>query len=195
MKSPKYNPVKNNKISYIDYIAYANTPEARKWIVKYGQEPANKISDLTSRMGYVVKTFGDSALYDLMSIHPDKAIIGETLKKSGTMKMTGEQNDPNYMYSAMHGKDKSECAIGKKGCDGKMSCEGCECSGKGKKAAPEHMNFNTNYREETSYADGTGVEVAAVTGKYDDLKTLGLILCGIVLVGLLIGQGEKGRSY
>ena len=167
-----------DQITYLDYIVQnrKSTDKARDIVKKYGQIPARNFTDLKGKLGYVVSEFKTPALDDIISIHPDKDIIIDWYKRQQPSKFTGDQSDPNYMYSDMKGKKPCNC----------------------KDHASEHMNFNTNYRADNLFADGStdasSSSAPTVVVKHD-WKTTAWVVGIVVLAGLLISSGEKQRSY
>lgn len=83
----------NNKISLVDYVAFNNTAEARRLIVKFGQMPAKNISELRTRLAKVIMDFKGDALKEIAKIHPDRALITEFNK------ITGENRRDGYSYN------------------------------------------------------------------------------------------------
>ena len=91
MRKQKPNKPKP-KISLVDYVAFNNTSEARRLIVKFGQMPASNITDLRTRLAKIIVDFKGDALKEIAKIHPDRALILEYSK------MTGEKRNDGYSY-------------------------------------------------------------------------------------------------
>lgn len=165
-----------HKISFIKYVAYNNTPEARRLIVKFGQMPAKNIQELEARLAYVVKEFKQEALSAIANIHPDKDLI---LQYAGKSQMTGQHGNGEYVYS-------NACGCDSHSCNGKCKCK-----------KDEHSNFVTNYRSDVydptlgySGADGSG---STKTPKW---VGTGVVIGAIFLLGaLIVSAGETQRSY
>ncbi len=102
------------RISYTKYIAFNNTEAAQALLDKYGYQEATNSTQLENTLKGIIQQNGESALIDVLELHPDKQMIldvfGSEEKKSGA---DGE---------AQH---NCACADGSSGCDGKKGCGGC----------------------------------------------------------------------
>jgi hypothetical protein len=178
----KQNPAKKaekqsvSKISLVDYVSTNNTAYARRLVTKYGLSPATNLNDLRNKLAYVVAKFGDEALRDVASIHPDKELI---LDVFGKYNMTGAKNE-NGEYSY-----QNACGCGMSGADGEKQCA-CGC-GNNNKNDSEHSNMITNYREPLEQyvgADGNPVKI---------LPNDGGALFIIVIFGALLAINGLGE--
>ncbi len=123
------------KIDMIKYVFENRPNELRQLVVKYGVSPAQNENDLWKKVNYIVKTFPQDALMDIVSIHPDKNII---MKLAGlppaqnstpiTSESPVSKLDIENLQSDIKPADKKSGACG---CGGSSGCDGssCKCGG------------------------------------------------------------------
>jgi hypothetical protein len=123
----------------IRYVFETNPTGLQKIISKYGIAPAVSPQDLWKKTNYIVMKFPQDALRDIVSVHPDRAII---VKLSGAAQgsnapsnhITAESPISKEAIEKLQVSDKksscnatSGCSGATSGCSGETSgCDGCK---------------------------------------------------------------------
>ena len=119
------------KISLPKYVAFNNPQKAQLLLRKYRVPKAKNYRDLKKKLRYIIVRYKDSALQDIVKIHPDKELF-DYANASGTENETSIDSN----FSNASGEKKSNacgCSSANSNASGekKSCCGGCTASASG----------------------------------------------------------------
>lgn len=99
---------------FFPYLAQENTLGAREWVSRHGMKPSDNINGLATQMQHITDSRGDSALYELKDIHPDKELFSPYTGSMGSQNSCGcsgysnanGQTAKDEIEKIMSGKDR-----------------------------------------------------------------------------------------